>query len=71
MKKKIPMIYSEVKQTKEEKAERAVKMFLKGKAIDLTGDFEMTVGDFTDMFYSREEVEEAIKKYKLKQMKEK
>ena len=64
MKKKIPMIYSVVEQMKTGERKYEVRMFLSGKEINLVGGFEMVVGDFTDMFYSREEIAEAIRKYK-------
>ena len=69
MKKKIPMIYSVVEQTKNNERKYEIRMFLSGKEINLVGGFEMTVGAFTDVFYSREEVEEVIRKYKMKEEK--
>jgi hypothetical protein len=62
---KTPMIYSVVEQMKTGERKHEVKMFLKGKEINLLGGFEMTVGAFgEDPLYTREEVEEAIKKHK-------
>lgn len=64
MKKKIPMIYSVSEQTKNNERKYEIRMFLNKKEINLLGGFEMVVGAFTDVFYSREEIAEAIKKYK-------
>jgi len=64
MKKKNPMIYSVVEQVKDGSRKYEVRMFLHGKEINLVGGFEMTVGAFTDILYSREEIDLAIKKYK-------
>ena len=64
MKKKIPMIYSVSEQIKTDERKYEIRMFLNKKEINLVGGFEMVVGDFTDMFYSREEIAEAIRKYK-------
>ena len=62
--KKNPMIYSVVEQTKDNQRKYEVRMFLGKKEINLVGGFEMTVGAFTDILYSREEILAAIKKYK-------
>jgi len=67
MKKKNPMIYSVVEQTKDNQRKYEVRMFLHGKEINLVGGFEMTIGAFTDILYSHEEILAAIKKYKLKE----
>ena len=65
MKKKNPMIYSVVEQTKDNQRKYEIKMFLGKKEINLVGGFEMTVGAFgEDPLYSREEILAAIKKYK-------
>ena len=70
MKKKIPMIYSVVEQTKNNERKYEIRMFLSGKEINLVGGFALTVGAFgEDPLYTREEVAEAIRKYKMKEEK--